>query len=169
MLIVTTSIIIKQNPHSMQLRIKRIAPHLPIPEFHTPGSVAFDLYSRIETTIKPGALKLIPSNIIVDVPVGYMLMLAARSSTARKFGLMLANGIGTIDQDFNGEDNEIMISVWNFTDADVHISPGDRIAQAILVKIDQPEIIEVTRMSDHNRGSFGSTGKRVRSLKVTQL
>jgi len=128
MLIVTTSIIIEQNHHLMQLQIKRIDTNLPLPKFHTPGSVAFDLYSRVETLITPRSLQLIPSNIIVDIPEGHMLMLAARSSTARKFGLMLANGIGTIDQDFNGEDNEIMISVWNFTDSDVHIKRGDRIA-----------------------------------------
>ncbi|MFO0703401.1 MAG: dUTP diphosphatase [Patescibacteria group bacterium] len=145
----------------MNLKIKLVDKNLPKPEYQTLGSVGFDLYSRIDVVVKPWQPVIIPSNIIVKIPKGYFLMLSARSSTAKKFGLFLANGIGVIDPDYCGENDEIGVSVLNFTKKDVEIKKGDRIAQAILVNIAIPEKISlVSKMSSKNRGGFGSTGHR---------
>lgn len=142
----------------MQVNIKRIDISLPLPEYQTAGSVAFDLYSRIDMTIAPKSLGLIPTNIIVQTPPGYMLMIASRSSTPKKKGLLIPHGIGIIDQDYCGEKDEMLFQVFNFTDQEVLITKGERIAQGVFVKIDRGEWTEVAEMTDPNRGGFGSTG-----------
>lgn len=143
----------------MNLKIKLVDSTLPKPEYQTKGSVAFDLYSRIDMEIKPWTPAVIPANFVVQVPKGYFLMLAARSSTAKKYGLMLSNGIGVIDLDYCGENDEVGIGVLNFTKKVVSIKKADRIAQAILVKIAIPKKISLKKkMSSKNRGGWGSTG-----------
>lgn len=142
----------------MQVNIKRIDISLPLPEYQTAGSVAFDLYSRIDMTITPKSLGLIPTNIIVQTPPGYMLMIASRSSTPKKKGLLIPHGIGIIDQDYCGEKDEMLFQVYNFTDQEVLITKGERIAQGVFVKIDRGEWTEIAEMTDPNRGGFGSTG-----------
>jgi dUTP pyrophosphatase len=141
----------------MKIEIKRINKELRLPKYETDGAVAFDFLARETTEINSKEIKLIPGNVIVKIPKGYALIIAARSSTARKKGLMLANGIGTIDQDFHGENDEIMISVYNFTKEKVIVEKGERIAQGMFVRVDRAEWIETDKMKDVSRGSFGST------------
>lgn len=142
----------------MQIKIKRIDTSLPLPEYHTAGSVAFDFYSRTDMTIAPNNIAMLPSNFIIQTPPGYMLMIASRSSLAKKKGLKLGNGIGIIDQDYCGENDEINLLVHNFTDQEVKIEKGERLCQGVLVKIDKAEWQEVDKINDKSRGGFGSTG-----------
>ena len=93
----------------MKLQITRVDKSLPLPKYQTTGAVAFDLYSRVDITIKPKTIELIPVNLIVQLPEGYMLMLAARSSLPLKKGLLLRNGIGIIDQDYCGHDDKLSL------------------------------------------------------------
>lgn len=142
----------------MQVKIKRIDNTLPLPQYQTAGAVAFDLYSRQDMTIAPKTIALIPTNIIVEIPKGYMLMLASRSSTPKKKGLIVPNGIGIIDQDYHGAKDEIMLQVYNFTDQDAVITRGERIGQATFVRVDRGEWEEVEETKETSRGGFGSTG-----------
>lgn len=142
----------------MHLRIQRIDPTLPMPEYATKGSVGFDLYARFETVVLPGAIALVSSNLIVEVPQGYALIIASRSSTPRKYGFTVPHGIGVIDQDYHGPEDEIKIQVMNFTSQPVVVKRGDRIAQALLVRVDHAELIETNGLNKANRGGFGSTG-----------
>lgn len=142
----------------MKLRIKRIDTTLPLPTYLTKGSVCFDLYSRIDISITSGKVVLIPTNLIVKVPKGYLLMIASRSSTPVKKGLLIPNGVGIIDQDYHGPDDEIKFIAYNFTDALINIKKGDRIAQACLVSIETADLVEVIEMNSKNRGGIGSTG-----------
>jgi len=142
----------------MQIKIKRINTSLPLPEYQTSGSVAFDLYSRIDLEIEPKQIKLIPTNLIIQTPSDYMLVLVSRSSTPLKKGLMMANGIGIIDQDYSGPEDEIKIQVYNFTDKTVKIEKGQRIAQATFVNIAKADWQEIENIETKNRGGFGSTG-----------
>jgi len=142
----------------MDLLIKRMDKTLPLPEFQTSGSVAFDLYSRVETIIDPHSIELIPVNLIIKVPAGYMLLVASRSSTPKKKGIMCANSIGVIDQDFCGEEDEIRYAAYNYTARSITIPRGERIGQAILVKIEKPNLTETNQMNPESRGGFGSTG-----------
>lgn len=145
---------------SHNLQIKLIDSTLPVPEYQTAGSVAFDVYSRIRMEIEPWKPTVIPLNLIVRVPDGYFLMLAARSSTAKRFGLIVANGIGVIDQDYCGNTDELGLSVLNFTTQKVIIEKGDRVGQAILVSIVKAQGFNVVEdMGTVSRGGWGSTGK----------
>jgi len=142
----------------MNLKIKLIDKTLPLPQYQTKGSVAFDLYSREKVIIPSWQPTLIPLNLIVKIPKGYFLMLAARSSLALKKNLIVANGVGVIDQDYCGEEDEIKLSVINFSKKEVIVEKGERIAQAILVKIEKTDkFIPVEKMTKKSRGGFGST------------
>jgi dUTP pyrophosphatase len=143
----------------MKIEIKRFDPTLPMPEFKTKGAVGMDLYARISVTIEPNQTAKIPMNVAVKVPEGYWIMLSARSSTS-DFGIMPANGFGTIDQDYCGDKDEIMLRALNFTEETITINRGDRIAQIIFMACIRPdEIIEVEKMNSEDRGGFGTTGR----------
>lgn len=143
----------------MEVKIKRIDKSLPLPKYETEGSVGFDLLCRESAEIAPQEIVLIPANVIVETPPGYMLMICMRSSTPRKVGLMMAQGLGIIDNDYCGEEDELKIQVYNFTDEPVTIERGSRIAQAIFVRVDTAEWNEVDQMTTASRGGFGSTDK----------
>lgn len=140
----------------MEIQIKRLDASLPLPEYHTPGAVAFDLYARTDTTIGSQTFGRIPTNLIVKIPDGFMLLVNARGSTEQKTGLIVIPGI--IDQDFCGPDDEIQVRVWNPGAEDRTVSRGDRFAQAIFVQIGKAMLQEVSEMTGKSRGGFGSTG-----------
>ncbi len=143
----------------MRVYIKRIDKTLPLPTYQTDGSVGFDLFVREDTHIPSKSVALIPGNVIVKVPEGYMLTIASRSSTPRKKGLMLPHGIGVIDQDYHGPEDEVLIQVYNFTDEDTKVERGDRIAQGLLIRVDKMEFEESDEdFKIMSRGGYGSTG-----------
>jgi len=142
----------------MNLRIKLIDETLPLPEYKTRGSVAFDLYSRINIIIPPKELRFVPLNVIISIPEDYFMMLAARSSLPIKKGLMCANSIGIVDTDFCGEQDEWRFEAYNFTGLPVTIARGERIAQALLIKFEKAEITSATTVIAESRGGIGSTG-----------
>jgi dUTP pyrophosphatase len=142
----------------MQIRIKRIDTSLPLPQYHTGGSAGFDLYSREDASIPAKSLALLPANLIICTPPGYVLILAARSSLAKKKGLQLANGIGVIDSDYCGAEDEIKLLLYNFTDAEVKVEKGERLAQGMFIKVEQGQWEEVNEINNQTRGGFGSTG-----------
>ncbi len=141
----------------MKIKIKRIDASLPLPEYHTAGAVAFDLYSRIDIIIPPRSLERLPTNIIVATPKGYMLEIKDRSSTLKRKGLLVSTGY--IDNDYCGEKDEILLQVYNLTDTEVKIERGERLGQAAFVRVDTAEWEEVSEMNEKSRGGFGSTGK----------
>lgn len=140
----------------MKIRIKRIDKSLPLPEYHTSGAVAFDLYSRIDITIKPKSLERLPTNVIIATPKGYMLEIKDRSSTLKKKGLLVSTGF--IDNDYCGESDEILLQVYNLTDNDVIVEKGERLGQGVFIKVDIADWEEVETMDEISRGGFGSTG-----------
>ncbi|MCY4108280.1 MAG: dUTP diphosphatase, partial [Chloroflexi bacterium] len=91
----------------LQVKIKQIDPELPLPGPQTGGAAGFDLVTREDTTIQPGEFGLIPANVIVEVPEGYALIAAARSSTPRRTGLAIPQELGIIDSDYRGDGDEI--------------------------------------------------------------
>ncbi len=142
----------------MFVEIKRVDQALPLPRHETAGAVAFDLIARETKTIAADEIVLVPVNVIVATPPGYMLMIAARSSLARKKNLILPNSIGVIDQDYCGPEDELLVQLWNIGRAPVAVERGERIAQAMFVKIERAEWTEVEAMKAPSRGSFGTTG-----------
>ncbi len=144
-------------PQHLQVTIKRVDADLPLPTYATEGSVGFDLLCREDTEIAPRTIELIPGNVIVRIPEGYMLLLTLRSSTPRRKGLLIPNGVGIIDQDYCGEGDELMVQVFNFREEAVTVKRGERIAQGIFVPVLRVSWNEVDEMGK-GRGGFGSTG-----------
>lgn len=142
----------------MKARIHRIDTKLPLPKYETEGSVGFDFVAREDTVIPAKSIGLVPGNVIVEVPEGYMLAVTLRSSAPRKKGLLMPHGVGVIDHDYCGPEDEVKIQVYNFTEEPVTVQRGDRIAQGIFMRIDRFEWEEVAKIERASRGGFGSTG-----------
>jgi dUTP pyrophosphatase len=143
----------------MNIKIKRFDKELPLPKRQTEAAAAFDLTAREAVTIAPGAVGYIPLNVAVETPADHFLLIAARSSTHKK-GLMMANGIGIVDPDYSGNEDEIKAAYFNFSASAVVIEKGERIAQGTFVKISHPEWEETDEMPNKTRGGFGSTGNK---------
>lgn len=116
-----------------------------------------DLRAAEDVDMKKGEYKKISLGVSMKLPEGYEAHVSSRSSTFQKWGIMLTNGIGIIDNSYSG-DNDI----WMYPAIaikDTHINKGDRIAQFRIVK-KQPEIefISVDHLEGPDRGGFGSTG-----------
>jgi dUTP pyrophosphatase len=144
----------------MHVRIRRIHPSIPLPNYQSEGAAGFDLAASEDTVVKPGAVVLVPTGLVIEVPVGYFLAVFARSSTPLKRGLMVANGVGVVDSDYCGPADEVKIEVFNFTAESVCVKAGDRIAQGLLVPVVRAEFEEVTNdLRQGSRGGFGATGR----------
>jgi len=143
----------------MKIRIKRFDKSLSLPEYKTSGAGAFDLTSRERMEIDPGEIGYIPLNVAIETPEGFVTLLVARSSLHKK-GLWLANGLGVIDADFCGDEDELKAVCFNFTDKPIMVEKGDRVCQAIILKREKTEWKEVDRMTGKTRGGFGTTGEK---------
>lgn len=109
-------------------------------------------------TVAPGQVALVRTGLVIQVPPGHFLGIFARSSTPLKRGLLVANGVGIVDPDYSGPNDEIMIQVLNFTGAAVHITRGDRLAQAVVLPAPRVVWQEVDEIRSATRGGFGATG-----------
>jgi dUTP pyrophosphatase len=143
----------------MIVRIRRLRSDLPLPRYESDGAAAFDLAAAEDTVVPPGGVALVPTGLVVEVPAGMFLGIFARSSTPLKRGLMVANGVGVVDPDYCGPEDEIRIAVMNFTVAPVHVSRGDRIAQGILLAAPRVSWTESEPERTESRGGFGSTDR----------
>jgi dUTP pyrophosphatase len=108
--------------------------------------------------VAPGQIALVRTGLVIEVPTGHFLGIFARSSTPLKRGLLVANGVGVIDPDYSGPDDEVMVQVLNFTSADVLVTRGDRLAQAMVLPAPRVTWEEVTEIRQTTRGGFGATG-----------
>lgn len=142
---------------SPQILVKRFDTSLPLPEYKTPGAAAFDLYARETATIEAGATLRVPLNVAIKLPEGYWGLLSARSSLFKR-GLMLRNGVGVMDQDFSGNEDEYGAVLYNFTQDAVTIEKADRIVQLVLLPYFQFPIEAVERLDNPTRGGHGTTG-----------
>lgn len=131
-----------------------------LPKYETIGSAGMDVRANIKEsiTLAPGAIKLIPIGLKVEIPLGYEIQVRPRSGLALKHGLGMANSVGTIDSDYRGEIGVISI---NLSDKPYTIQPQERIAQIVLNKVEQIEWTEVEELGTTERGAggYGHTGK----------
>jgi len=136
------------------------------PEYATKGSAGFDFRAYLNQPVEiPGCnsgdnIKIIPTGLYFELPEGFELQVRPRSGMAAKHGITVLNSPGTIDSDYRGEINVILINhkIETFT-----INPGDRIAQGVIascVTTNFAELVEVTEINETERGEgkFGSTG-----------
>lgn len=143
----------------MIVKIKQFDKSLPLPEYKSEGAACVDLYSRVDIDIAPGEVASIPLNIALEIPKGYFVFIAARTST-HKLGIMPVNGIGIGDWDFRGDNDEYQMAALNFTKNAVHIERGTRVAQMMVIKYEKIEFETVEKMPYKDRGMYGSTGTK---------
>jgi dUTP pyrophosphatase len=144
----------------MKVLITRLDKELPIPSYAKPGDAGADLYSRIDTELKPGERKLIPTGIAIAIPPGYAAFVHPRSGRAIKEGLGMVNAPGTVDAAYRGELQVILIN--HDSAQTIKIERGERIAQLVIQRVEHGEFIEVDELPGSPRGEsgFGSTGKK---------
>jgi len=134
---------------------------LPLPSYMTPGAAGMDLYANVieDTVIPPGSIHLVPTGIKLALPNGYEAQIRPRSGLALRHGISMVNSPGTIDADFRGEIQVILI---NHGREDFVVSRGMRIGQMIINKILQVSFVETTEEklpeTDRGAGGFGHTG-----------
>ena len=142
----------------MRLKIRRLDPTIPLPAYGTAEAAGFDLAAAHDLEVSPGNVALVRTGLVIEVPSGHFLGIFARSSTPLKRGLIVANGVGVIDSDYSGPEDEVMIQVMNFTSSPVRIARGDRLAQGIILPAPRVTWNEVSEIRPVARGGFGATG-----------
>lgn len=133
-----------------------------LPKYAKIGDSGMDVHANITEpyTLKPFERHLFPTGIYVEIPEGYEIQVRSRSGLTLKQGLIVLNGIGTIDSGFR---NEIGVILWNASGEDQIVSPGDRIAQFVLAKVEKAKWIEKNEIdtnTDRALGGYGHTGKQ---------
>ena len=148
---------------NLQVKIlnAKIGKDIPMPSYSTPGSAGMDLRACLEESLDlaPAETSLIPTGVAIFVAdPGYAALILPRSGLGHKHGIVLGNLVGLIDSDYQGE---LMISAWNRGSSNFTIEPGDRIAQLIVVPVQQVEFSIVSEFlsTDRGIGGFGSSGK----------
>ena len=141
----------------MQLKIRRLDPTIALPTYGTDEAAGFDLAAAHDVRVPPGQIVLVRTGLVIQVPTGHCLGIFARSSTPLKRGLMIPNGVGVVDPDYSGPHDEVMVQVLNFTNSEVQVTRGDRLAQGIVLPAPRVSWHEVTEIADVTRGGFGST------------
>lgn len=134
---------------------------LPLPKYETEGAAGLDLFAATKENkkilIAPNSAEMIPTGIAIAVPSGYEAQIRPRSGLAAKNGITVLNSPGTIDSDYRGE---ILVILINHSKKDFEVVRGMRIAQMVISKIEQFNLISVDELNTTDRGKdgFGSTG-----------
>lgn len=141
----------------MEVQIRRVDPELPLPEYKTNGAAAMDLVVREGAVIPPHATVIFPLNVSLKLPRGHFALMAARSSLQKR-GLMMANGIGILDEDYCGDSDEYLAAIYNRTDLPVTVERGERLTQLLILPYERAVLKEVQSLGAINRGGMGTTG-----------
>ena len=150
--------------HDIQLKIldARLGDTVPLPEYATPGSAGLDLRACIDEplTIQPGETVLINTGLAIHIDnPALAATILPRSGLGHKHGIVLGNLVGLIDSDYQGP---LMVSCWNRSAMAYVVSPGERIAQLVIVPVLKARFQIVTEFcaSARGEGGFGSSGKQ---------
>ena len=133
----------------------------PLPAYETKNSAGMDLRAYLPDgpiTLEPMQRALVPTGLYMEIPEGYEGQVRPRSGLAIKNGISVLNSPGTIDADYRGQ---VCVILINLSDKSFVINSGDRIAQLIIAKCEQAEVVQVETLSETERGAggFGHTGK----------
>jgi len=127
------------------------------PKYSTEGSGCFDLFASEVKDIEANQQELVGTGIAVEVPEGYVMLMFSRSGHAKNSRVSLGNSVGVIDSDYRGE---VGVLLKNDSAENFYVYPGDKIAQAMILPVEQCEFVE-GELSETRRGrrGFGSTGR----------
>lgn len=146
----------------LRLRVLRLAHGrgLPLPEYATAGAAGLDLRAAVESdvTLAPGGRLAVPTGLRLEIPAGFEGQVRPRSGLALRHGVTVANAPGTIDSDYRGE---VQVLLVHLGDQPFVIRRGERVAQLVLSPVVRAELAEVESLepSDRGSGGFGSTGR----------
>jgi len=133
--------------------------HHPLPQYATPLSAGMDLRANLDAPVvlRPLERRLIPTGLRIALPEGYEAQVRPRSGLALKKGVTVLNTPGTVDADYRGEVGVILI---NLSQEDFVVEDGERIAQMVIARHEQAELVEVSVLSETERGAggFGHSG-----------
>ena len=148
---------------SYRIRIldPRVGDSIPLPTYATEGSAGLDLRACLDAplTLAPGAAELIPTGIALHLGrADRAATILPRSGLGHKHGIVLGNGVGLIDSDYQGP---LMVSCWNRGAAPFTIEVGERIAQLVIVPVIQAafDVVEDFELTTRGDGGFGSSGR----------
>jgi dUTP pyrophosphatase len=140
--------------------VKKLRPDAIVPRYQTAGSAGLDLHAAIDDVIvlQPRERRMIPTGLALSIAAGFEGQVRPRSGLAHKHGISCVNSPGTIDCDYVGPVNILLI---NHGDEAFEIRPGDRIAQLVIAPVVQAELVDVDELPETARGAggFGSTGR----------
>lgn len=130
-----------------------------LPQYATPQSAGMDLRANLDApvTLRPLERALIPTGLFIALPDGYEAQIRPRSGLAIKKGISLVNAPGTIDADYRGEIGVILV---NLSNEDFIVEDGERIAQMVIARYEQAQLVpvEVLNETERGEGGFGHTG-----------
>ncbi len=145
--------------HSAVVEVQRLRADVELPVYATVGAAGADLRAALETAIviKPAGIAKIPTGLAVALPTGFEAQVRPRSGLAAKHGVTVLNAPGTIDCDYRGE---IQVLLVNHGTADFTIHNGDRIAQLVVAPTTRATwtAVEALGHTERAAGGFGSTG-----------
>jgi len=143
----------------IEIKLVNHSPY-PSPSYETEGSAGADIRANLAEPllIEVNGIVLIPTGLYLALPFGYEAQIRSRSGMTLKHGIVVANGVGTIDSDYRGE---IKVVLHNISQEDYHLQPGERIAQMIISPCIHASFSLADELSSTNRGTggFGHTGK----------
>lgn len=140
----------------MKLRIQKLAKNATVPSYAHATDAGLDLHATEAVTLEPGDRAGVATGIALQIPEGYVGLIWDKSGIAIKHGLKVMGGV--IDAGYRGE---IIIGLKNLSDKSYRFEAGDKVAQMVIQKVEQPtiELVDSLDTSDRGEGGFGSTGK----------
>jgi dUTP pyrophosphatase len=145
------------NP-TVEVLLRRLDPELPAPTYSHDGDAGADLVTAVDVELQPGERAVVPTGTAIALPRGYAAFVHPRSGLAARCGLAIVNAPGTVDADYRGEIQVIVVNLDPSTP--VRLRRGDRIAQLVIQRVERAQFVEVDQLPDSVRaaGGFGSTG-----------
>jgi len=141
------------------LKIKRVRGSAELPQYMTSGAAGMDLSAALTEplVLEPRERALVPTGVAIELPQGYEGQVRPRSGLATRHGVTVLNAPGTVDADYRGEVNVVLVNLGKEV---VQIEPHMRIAQLVVAPVSRLEILEVQQLSETSRGvgGFGHTG-----------
>lgn len=146
----------------MKLLSPLIGDKITMPSYSTPGSAGVDMRACVEEEyiLAPNSTWLMPTGLAIHIKdPGYAATLIPRSGLGHKHGIVLGNLVGLIDSDYQGQ---LFVSLWNRSSQSYKIQPNERMAQLVIIKVEQVEfeIVQEFDLTDRATGGFGHSGRQ---------
>ncbi|WP_286349023.1 dUTP diphosphatase [Helicobacter felistomachi] len=140
-----------------KVRLQKLHPQARMPAYQSAGASGFDLCALENLEIAPKSVGLVKTGIALELEKGYEVQVRSRSGLALKHQIVVLNSPGTIDSDYRGE---LQVILMNLGNSPFHIQAGDRIAQGVLCRVFQAEFALAPELEATQRGAkgFGSSG-----------